>query len=155
MSNVLNLAGATPSGGFDPIPSARYQANVYEVEMIEVEKADGKLPLGTPGISVQFAIDGGEYDNRRLWRRYYFPPDSYEKAATMRDMLAGFFVAIGYDSEEVTSGNFVVNPEDMAGRPCEITVSQRTYDGEIYNDVKAVRPVGSAPAVSQPGGGIL
>jgi len=154
MSNVLNLAGATPSGGFDPIPSGRYEANVFEVEMIEVEKEDGKLPFGTPGISVQFAINGGPFDNRRLWRRYYFPPESYEKAKTMKDMLAGFFVGIGYTTEDVTSGNFIVDPDDMAGRPCEITVGTRTYDGEIYNDVKAVRPIGSTTAV-QSGSGIL
>jgi Protein of unknown function (DUF669) len=155
MSNVLNLAGATPTSGFEPLPSGRYDANVYEVEAVEIEKDDGKLPQGTPGINVQFAVDGGEYDNRRLWRRYYFPPDHYEKAKTMKDMIAGFFVAIGYTEEEVTSGNFVVDLQDMAGRPCELIVGQRTYDGEIVNEVKSVKPRGSGGTATATPGGIL
>lgn len=153
MSNVLNLSGASTKG-FDPIPSARYDAKVFEVESIEIEKEDGKLPKGTPGMNVQFVIDGGEYDNRRLWRRLYFPPESYPKAKELNDMLAQFLVAIGYPESEVTSGEFVLNYEDMAGRPCTITVSQRTYDGEIYNDVKAVRARGEA-TVPEGTGGIL
>jgi len=154
MSNVLNLSGANTEG-FDPIPSDRYDAFVYEVEDIEVTNDNGKLPVGTPGINVQFAVDGGKYDNRRLWRRYYIPPDGYEKAKELKDMFAQFLVAIGYTKEEVTGGEFVLNKEDMARRECTLVVSQRTYDGNVYNDVKSVRPRGAVGSEVTSGGGIL
>ena len=70
----------------------------------------------------------------------------------MDGMLARFFIAIGYDEAEVLSGEFDPDYEDMIGRECRVVVGQREWpkdSGEMQNNVKGVKPVGSdSPAGS-------
>jgi hypothetical protein len=142
MSNVLNLAGADMSG-FDAIPSDNYDALVFEVTAAEVENENGKLPYGTPGISVRFKIDDGrEHDGKSVWNRFWFAPEGYEKKAQLDGILARFLVAIGYDETKVLSGDFEINPEDMEGRECNIIVKKYVYDGVDRNKITGVRPRG-------------
>jgi hypothetical protein len=149
--SVLDLSNADLSG-FDAIPSAQYDAVVFEVTAAETENETGKLPVGTKGISVRFKIDGGEHDGKSVWNRYWFAPESYEKKAQLDGILARFLVAIGYDEKEVTSGNFEINPENMEGRECNVAVKRYTYDGLDRNRVQGVRPRGT---VTQGGAGLL
>src|ERR1700757_6181 len=88
---TLDLTTSDTSG-FDPIPQGVYDCVVFEVTPIFTENPDGKLPLGTPGINVQFAVDGGQYDNRRLFNRYWIPPADYDEEKRNRSlgMLARF-----------------------------------------------------------------
>ena len=151
MSGVLDLSGADLSG-FDAMPSGQYDATVFEVTSAEVENDSGKLPVGTTGISVRFKIDGGEHDGKSVWNRYWFAPASYEKKAQLDGILARFLIAIGYDEKEVTSGNFSIEPADMEGRKCNVSVKRYTYDGLDRNRVTGVRPIGS---VTTEGAGLL
>lgn len=149
---TLDLSQADTRGS--AMPSGTYDAVVFEVTAVEIDKEGGKLPLGTPGINVQFKVDGGEYDNRRAFSRYYFPAENSDYDADKRKKLLGMFarylMAIGYSEEDVMSGNFDINPEDMVGRECRITVG---YDAEYEsNPVKSVKPREAATAGS---GGLL
>jgi hypothetical protein len=148
---VLDLSGADLSG-FDAIPSAWYDAVVFEVNAAEVENDTGKLPVGTEGISVRFKIDGGEHDGKSVWNRYWFAPASYEKKAQLDGILARFLLAIGYTEDEVKSGTFEINPSDMEGRQCAVNVKRYTYDGMDRNRVNGVRPRGE---VTTEGAGLL
>src|SRR5438132_14033113 len=120
---TLDLSGADTKG-FDPVPQGTYDAIIFDVTPIVTENPDGKLPLGTPGINVQFAIDGGPYDNRRVFNRYWMPPVEYdeEKRNKSLGMLARFLGAIGYDEADIKSGNFNLDVEDMKGRQCRVSV---------------------------------
>ncbi len=149
--SVLDLSGADLSG-FDPLPSAWYDAIVFEVTHAEVENDTGKLPIGTEGLSVRFKIDGGEHDGKSVWNRYWFAPAHYEKKAQLDGILARFLLAIGYTEEEVKSGNFEIKPEELEGRQCSVNVKKYTYDGMDRNRVNGVRPRG---AVTTEGAGLL
>lgn len=146
MSNVLDLSGANLKG-FEPIPSGRYPAHVHDLTMVEVENPDGNLPQGTPGYNVQFRVDGGEYNNRVVFNRYWIPPADYnpEKAATMKGMFARFLMAIGYTEKEITSGKFKFDAEDAIGRECTIVVGVRPANEEkgyeAQNTVRNVLPL--------------
>lgn len=141
----LNLKDADLKG-FDALPAGTYDAIVYEATMGETKGGENsKLPAGTPFVNVQFKIDGGEYDNRRVFTRYIIAPAKidgkvYEHKKMMDGMLAKFFIAIGYSENEVTGGSFAPDLEDLAGRECAISLKTRDYNGALQNDVSAVKP---------------
>jgi len=143
MSGVLDLSGADLKG-FDPIPSGSYPAIVFECEAIETENPDGKLPIGTPGFNVQFKVDGGQYDNRRLFNRYWIAPADYDpsKKKMLDGMFARFLLAIGYSEKEVMGGKFKFDPEDAIGRECTVVVGIRPANDqyEASNNVRNVKP---------------
>jgi len=148
---TLDLSGADLKG-FDPIPSGTYDATVVVVESIQAENPEGRLPVGTPGINVQFRIDGGQYDNRRVFNRYWMPPAEYDEEKRMKTlgMLARYLMAIGYPEEQVTGGSFNLDLEDMIDRNCKVTVKvDREYNN---NKVTNVKP---RDAGSQSQGGLL
>lgn len=142
---TLDLSGADLKG-FDPIEAGTYDAVVFGVESIEAENPDGRLPLGTHGINVQFKVDGGKYDGRRVWNRYWMPGDGYdeEKRKKTLGMLARFLMAIGYPEEQVTGGGFSLDLEDMINRECRVTVKvDREYNNNKVTNVKP-RDAGSS-----------
>src|SRR6266550_7559486 len=123
MSEVLDLSGAK-LGQFDVIPSNWYDAVVFQVDDIEIDKEDGKLPMGTPGYNIQFSIDGGEYDNRRVFNRFYFPKQGeYDetKRQTMIGRFADFLVAAGYAEKDITSGKFKFDREEIVGHKLRVS----------------------------------
>lgn len=144
----LNLAGADIKG-FDAIPADTYDCAVQAVTDIAIKGESGNLPKGTPGLSVQFRVVGGEFDNRRLFNNYWIAPakiagKAYDKKKMMDGMLAKFFIAIGYTEEEVTGGDFDPEYDDMIGRECRVVVGQKEYppnSGDMQNTVKNVKPV--------------
>lgn len=141
----LDLSSADTKG-FDAIPSGPYQAHIEKAEPVEVKGDDGKMPKGTPGYNVTFRVDGGEYDNRPLWNRYWLPsseqqPDE-EKRNRMLGMFVRFLVAVGYAESDVTSGKWKFDPSDLEGRKCTVIAGQREYNGEMTNTVRNVKPVG-------------
>ena len=141
----LNLKDADLKG-FDAIPAGTYDAVVYEASMGETEGGENaKLPKSTPYLNVQFKVEGGEFDNRRVFNKFIIAPGKvdgkpYEHKKMMDGMLAKFFMAIGFSEEEVLGGSFDPDLEDLNGRECRVTVKQREYNGSTYNDVSAVRP---------------
>src|SRR6266576_3765064 len=104
---TLNLADAdTSAGDFTPIPAALYDMHVHEVKVVEVEHDNGKLPMGTPGYNIQFRVDGGKYDNRVVFKRYYIPGEGYdpEKRKKSLGIFVNFLIGLGYYKEEVMGG---------------------------------------------------
>jgi len=139
--STLDLSGAS-LGAFDTIPSNWYDASVFEVKEIEIEKEGGVLALGTKGYNVQFKIEGGEYDNRRVFNRFYLPtPDQHpdqQKRNTMLGRFGDFLKAAGYSEKDITSGKFKFDAEDIVGRELRISVG---IDGD-YNTVRNYKPKG-------------
>jgi hypothetical protein len=158
---TLNLSDADMSAGdFDPIPAATYEVHVHQVTMVEVENDTGKLPIGTPGWNIQFRVDGGKYDNRVVFKRFYIPPVEYdtEKRKKSLGIFANFLVAIGYPKEEVLSGSFDTNPPEWEGKTCRASVrirpAQKDADGDVIypaqNEITSLKPlsaVSTAPGV--------
>lgn len=140
---TLDLSGADTRGNF--MENGWKDALIAEVEPILTDNPQGKLPIGTPGINVMFRIDGGKYDGRPVWNRYWFPPEGYdeEKRTKTLGMLARFLMGIGYSEEEVKSSDFKLNIGDMVGRECRVnTKYNEEYDN---NNVAGVKPRQAVP----------
>jgi len=145
----LNMSQADLKG-FEPLPAGTYDATVYEVTMKQTKGSDGaKLPAGTDMLNVQFKIDGGEYDNRRVFRSFIIAPEKvdgkkYDKKPMFDGMLARFFMAIGFEESEVVSSEFEPEFDDLVGRECRVTLAVNPGNPERgwepSNDVKAVKP---------------
>jgi hypothetical protein len=162
---LLDLSDANLKG-FEALDAGRYDAEIVELSMDAVKNTDGtgKMPAGTPMVKAQFRvlnpkIDGEVIDqDRRAWKTYIVPPKGHDpkKAATMKGMIARFFMALGVDEEKVTAPDFDPDFEDFEGAPCVITLSKiRKYgtspeDNEWDNRVTGVKKAG-APT----GGGAL
>jgi hypothetical protein len=148
----LNLAGADTKG-FDAIPAGTYDAAVQEMKMIEIKGEEGALPKGTPGFNVQFRINGGDFDNRRVFTNYWIAPEKvsgkkYENKSKMDGMLVRFFTALGFDEAEVTGGSFEPDLEDLIGTECRVVVGQKPKyggaEGELDNEVRGVKAAGES-----------
>jgi hypothetical protein len=135
---TLDLSSADTRGNL--MENGWKDAVVAEVTPIVTDNPQGKLPVGTPGINVMFRIDGGPYDNRPVWNRYWFPPASYdtEKRNKALGMFARFLLAIGYPETDVKSQGFQIDFADMVGRDCRVnTKYNEEYDN---NNVAGVKP---------------
>ena len=139
---VLDLAGADMRG-FDAIDSGRYDAKVGRAEWQYTKGGENaKMPQGTPMLNMAFIIDGGEFDNRWVWGKYIIPPANYDqqKAAQMKGSFARMLMALGYPEEQVTSGGFQIDLDELIDRECNISVRRREWEGDYVNDVTGVRP---------------
>jgi hypothetical protein len=143
----LNLSDADTKG-FEALEPGRYNAEIYEVSIEPTKNPDGKLPVGTPQVVVQFNITDSEAEGRRAFTRFTLPPDGYDakKAATMKGIFVRFLVALGEDEKKVRKPGYTPDFEDFKGRPCVITLAKREWpkdSGDYVNDVKGVKPAGS------------
>lgn len=151
---TLDLSSADTRGNF--MENGWKEARISEVTPILTDNPDGALPVGTPGINVMFTIDGGPYDNRKVWNRYWFPPtEGYDqdKRAKTLGMFARFLIAIGYDEAEVKSEGFNLDIADMIGRECRVNTK---YNEDYDNvNVSGVKPRVAGGEAAQEGAGLL
>lgn len=138
----LDLSGATESK-FDALPAAWYRGVIFDVEQKATKGGPtAKLPVGTPMLNVQFKITEGEFENRRVFRSYVIAPDKidkkpYEHKATMDGILYSFLKAAGFDPDEIKSGNFTLDFDEMKGRSVRVKLAQvakKDSSGSVVTD---------------------
>lgn len=161
----LNLADAD-TRGFEAIPAARYNAEVFAMTLDAVKNTNGrgKTPAGTLMIKVQFKITDEPYNNRRVFVTYVIPPKDYEesKAQKMKGMIVNLFTALGVPEETVRSNKFNPEYDEFVGRECVVVVGREpkkdmegaVIDGEFNNPVKGVKPAGTLAGATS-GSGLL
>lgn len=150
----LNLSDAdTTQPSFEVIPSGRtLRAEVFDITPTKIEKEGGTLAQGTPGYKVQVKVlnegEGSEFYNRRIFNNYWLPGEDHdkEKAAKMRGMFVNFLVALGYSKEEVMSGSFSVDEDDIRGREFAVVTgvqpARKDEEGnELYPAQNTIRGV--------------
>lgn len=154
MGGPLDLSGADLKG-FEALEPGRYNAEIFEISWDATKNPDGKMPVGTRMMKVQFKLTDPEVENRRVFTQYVVPPNDYDakKKATMQGMIARFFMATGDPEELVTSKKFNPDFEDYKGRPVVVTLSKEQYPKdsdppEYQNRVKGVKPAGAAVGAS-------
>ena len=146
----LDLSGADLKA-FDPIPAGRYAAEVFSAEWKNTRGGDqAKLPAGTPMLTIQFRITDAEYENRRVFGNWPIPAPDYENADKLKGSLVRTLVGLGYDEDDVMSGNFDIDFDDLRGRECEVVVAigdPHPTTKERSNNVRGVHPLGSGEPV--------
>jgi hypothetical protein len=169
---VLNLTDREDAG-FDPLPAGRYRASVYDAEE-RYTGGGGKLPEGTAMIWIQWKIEeplfpypevGSEddagikvpnWENKYQFSQNVVPPqeingEPYKNYKMMNGIIFRLLESLGYTEEQLNSGSFELDYEDLKGREAAITVSRYTYtdpdtgEKDIRNNVKGVK---AAPASS-------
>jgi len=149
---TLDLSSADTRGNY--MENGWKDAVVTNVTPIVTTNPDGNLPVGTPGINVEFTIDGGQYNDRRVWNRYWFPPADYDpdKRAKTLNILARFLKGIGYTDEDIKRPDFALEPENMVGQ--EVKVNTKYDEDYDNNKVNGVKPRSAGDATST-GAGLL
>lgn len=156
-SGPLNLSDADLKG-FEALDAGRYDAEVFEIKWDATKGGeDAKMPKGTPLMRVQCRvlnpiIKGEPIDqDRRVFTQFVNPPKDYDKkkSATMKGMIARFFIATGDTEEQVRSAKFEPDFEDYKGRPVVVVLSKvqkygtRPEDDEWENKITGFKPAGS------------
>jgi hypothetical protein len=177
---MLNLT-EREDASFDPLPAGRYLATVHDAEerqtggkgklpegtpMIWIQwKIDEPL-FDYPEIGSEETIQLGEdnevtlkvrdYENAYQFTQNVIPPEEingepYKNYKMMNGMIFRLLEALGYEQEQLESGDFELDYEDLKGRQAAITVSRYIYtdpdtdDKSVRNNVKGVK---AAPAQS-------
>lgn len=157
----LNLGDADLKG-FAALDAGRYNAEVFEIKWDATKNPEGKMPVGTPMMKVQFRVLEPKIDDkiidqdRRVFTQFVNPPLDYDKKkrSIMTGMIARFFVAIGEDEKKVLSGKFDPDFDDLKGRPCVVVLSKKPKygtepeDNEWENEVKGVKPASAGVGTS-------
>ncbi len=141
MARTLNFSGVEDRN-FDAIPNGVYEALIHDIEEKEVKSGEN---TGAPMWAVQFAINGGQYDNRRVFRNYTLVEQSMWA-------IKQFLVALGVDPEAL-QGEVELDTEELIGLPCRVVLRQREYQGQMNNDVKQVQKSKGEANVSASTGG--
>lgn len=161
----LNLTDFDEPTGYDPVPPGKYFATVEDAEDRETQGGEGKkMPEGTPMVWLHFKITGkvgeeeqGEgtpYYNKRAFRQLVVPPADYDptKRKQMNGMLVSMYRGLGWTMDEITSGEFNIEAQDLIERSCIIQVNRRARKdadtkqptGEYENQILGFFPVESA-----------
>jgi len=152
---TLDLSSADTSG--NEMENGWKDAVVFEVKPVETTNPEGNLPVGTPGINVQFKIEGGKYDNRRVFNRYWFPPEGYDKEKRERSlgMAVRFFEAAGFTDVKSTSFNLAdaIGKLNTENPPVQVNTRYEGKDGYDNNKVIGVKARSSQSAST--GAGVL
>ena len=131
---------ANDAGGeFEAVPAGEYEMEVISCEEKEIDNNKGEGLR----VSVQFAIRGEKYDNRRVWdsfnvvyRSKHQDEKSKEKAATTQRIGRGQFgalcVALGISKRP---GSY----DELVGKFCRASLGTEEYKGKTRNRVKTYK----------------
>jgi len=128
--NWKDLQQAAGDAAFTPVPNGVYDTFVDTAEATQSS-------TGKDMIKVQFKIQNGPHEGRRVFNQFVISPDS-------ANALAFFFrhmAALGLDE-----AFFAANPPldhvaaTLVGRTCRIKIGTREYQGQDRNEVQSVLP---------------
>jgi hypothetical protein len=122
------------SSDFEPIPSGTYAARVTDGEIRE-SGPTAKNP-GAQYINWEFTIQEGEHESRKQWMNTSLLPQALFG-------LKGLLAATGRYTQEQIDGELDFDIDEVVGSQVKIVVAQRTYEGELRNEVKRVKPMGA------------
>jgi len=120
MGISLDFTGVQ-GGDFEPLPKGKYNATVFEVT--EEESKAGK-----PYLSFQFKIQDEGFNNRRAFLNASLQPQALWN-------VKGILKNLGVEGLD---GQFELDLDDLAGKPCQILIGHEVYEGETRDRVKKV-----------------
>ena len=109
---------------FEAIPAGIYEATVFDCE----EKMS---KTNNPMLVFNYAIQGGEFDARRIFDNCSLQPQALFK---LKEAIEAIL-------DQDASGEIDITPIDFVGKPCKIKVIQEEYEGRMQNRVKKIYPI--------------
>lgn len=139
MTSINFGADAFGSSDYAPLPEGTYNANVFEVEIVQVKNGEN---AGKDQFKVQFKVAEGQFSNRRLFT--YIP--LYAGKASWKTVA--FFKALGYEPKPGESFN-VPTPNELAGKSLAIKVKVvPSQDGGEENNISGFAPTSKVESLA-------
>jgi len=139
------------AGSFDPLPNGD-----YDVVCVSAEAAQSST--GKAMIKGKFRVQGGPHDGRHIWNQFVISPENPNALSFFFQHMKVF----GMDTDFFTQMppvNPALGADDpslqriaatMVNRAARFTLKQETWQGQVRNVVKAIKPSlapgGGAPA---------
>ncbi len=155
---------------YEAVPTGKYWFEIMDAEERETAGGEGaKLPKGTPMLWVHLRLTGrvGEdsgpdedsaYYNKRVFSNMVVPPADYDpkKRKMMNGRLVNFFKAVGYTEEEITSGDWEPDYDELYERTGVVQIrkekDKRDSSGQTFaNSVQSFFPMESVDSNATPG----
>ena len=145
----------TGARGFEPMPSGFYEADITDIEIVEVASGDNK---GKPMFKVEYTLSDGNFANRKLWSNVMLFNVLDKDGKPNNWFLAQFLKATG-NSVALDAGT-IPAIEDLQGKHVTLSVrksvnkykTQRSADGEtvFQNTVNGFKLDDEATTSSKP-----
>lgn len=134
----------TLGGSFEALPVGFYNTIIDTSKLEEVKKG-----ATTEYVRIGFTVSEGEFANRKVYDNFMLSGKGVWK-------LGALLVATGLMTPE-NRDTYLFNADDAHGLAVRIRVSQRDYNGEPVNEIKAIMPIPgttptATPAKSKRGG---
>jgi len=146
------------------VPAGRYRVSIEECEE-RFTSGSGKMPEGIPMVWMQLNIEEPLFEptdnegkpvntvGRKVFNQIVIAPPDYPQYKMMNGIMFRSLLAFGYTKDELESGEFDLDYNDLKGREAIATVTRREYtdpDTEeviISNSVKGLKPAGETSGV--------
>ena len=91
----------TGARSFEPMPTGFYEADITDIEIVEVASGDNK---GKPMFKVEYTLSDGDFANRKLWSNVMLFTVYDKEGQPNNWFLAQFLKATG-NADALTTGN--------------------------------------------------
>jgi hypothetical protein len=130
---------------YEALPEGDYDVVVTEANIASDEKGDR--------IEVQYTVDDAksQYNRRLLFDTIYFVARGNTKAGAVKAGMGKIGDIINAGSLDVTDDDDEIDvsllSQKMIGLQAVARVTQREWDGKVYNNIKGLKKPGEAPKV--------
>lgn len=146
MSNLTDFIGDDfnpddyESDSFDALPAGLYTAIIADSEMKQTKREDGHYL----NLKLQI-VDEGPYQNRVVFAKLNLDNPNAQAVAIAKRQFSDILRALGLERAPKDSA-------ELHDRPLTIKLTQREWEGEKQNEVKAFKAAGAAqPATATAG----
>ncbi len=131
------LAETAGDGGFEALPVGDYDLKCVSAE--KANTANGKLMF-----KCKFQVQNGTYKNRLVWHNFVVSPESDQAMGIFFRQMSAFGMTKEW-FKTMPSEDAIVNT--LNGREVRATLKQKTYNGELRNEIGSfvIAPTGAVP----------
>lgn len=120
---------------FEALPKGEYDCVIEEAKLVEPSE-EGKYPYINLTLKV---TEDGEYEGRKLWMIWSLSPNALFR---MKGDLENLGLAVEELDVDYDEDSMVVTSPEVVGLPVTASVSTRTYQNRLQNQVDVLRSLG-------------
>lgn len=138
------------AGSFDPLPSGDYDVVCVSAEAAQTQN-------GKAMVKAKFRVQGGPHDGRHIWNQFVISPENpnalsfFFQHMKVFGMDENFFAQLPPVNADLGANDPSLQriASTMLNRPARVTVNQRSWNGQMRNNITAIKaPLGPAGTVA-------
>lgn len=129
---LIEEAGDTLATNFDPLP-----ADDYDLEVVEASHVKTKTVPSKDMFKIQAKVVGGAFNNRRIFDNIVLVTDSKQALGFFFRKMGAMGLSVDYFKSKPSNEAIA---SALKGRRFRAKIGQRTYQGEIQNEIKNYYP---------------